>query len=278
MEWIQAITLGTIQGLTEFLPISSSGHLVIFQYIFGLREAELLFDISVHLGTLVAVIIFLRKEVVSIIRSLVRGTADVFSGNPERRKALFQDPDLRLALLVIIGSIPTAAIGLMFKQMAETLFSTILIVGVNLIITGCLLWFTRRFGSRGRSLERLSWRDALMIGTVQGIAILPGISRSGSTISTGIFLGINHELSARFSFLLSIPAVLGATLLSFREFIGVDGAVWQIWLAGMFSAGIVGYLALKILVYIVRNGNLFSFAPYCWLTGSIALWWGIYSL
>jgi undecaprenyl-diphosphatase len=273
---IQAVVLGIVQGLTEFLPISSSGHLIIFQHIFGLREAELLFGISVHLGTLAAVIVFLREELISMLTAVFKGIGQL------RHPQLFwrtgwQDRDIRLAFLIVIGSVPTAILGLLFKQVAETLFSTLLIVGIDLIITGLLLWMTRRFQKTGRSMDTLSIRDALIIGTVQGFAIMPGISRSGSTISAGIFLGINHELAARFSFLLSIPAVFGATLLSFKDFMEAGGMAWQTWLAGALASGIVGYLSLKLLILIVKKGNLFSFAPYCWLTGLIAIGWGIHA-
>ncbi|MGD9975281.1 MAG: undecaprenyl-diphosphatase UppP [Desulfatirhabdiaceae bacterium] len=271
---IQAIVLGVVQGLTEFLPISSSGHLIIFQHILGLREAEILFDISVHVGTLVAVIVFLREELLAMLRALNRGIHQIRHQQLVWRSA-WQDRDIRLAALIVIGSFPTAILGLCFKQISETLFSTVLIVGIDLIITGVLLWFTRRFHRSGRSIDGLSIRDALIIGTVQGFAIMPGISRSGSTISAGIFLGINHELAARFSFLLSIPAVLGATLLSLKDFMDVGGMVWQTWFAGAIASGIVGYLSLKVLLLIVKKGNLFSFAPYCWLTGLIAIAWGL---
>ncbi len=276
MDPIQAIVLGVVQGLTEFLPISSSGHLIIFQHILGLREAEILFDISVHVGTLVAVIVFLREELLAMLKALNRGIYQIRHQQLVWRSA-WQDRDIRLAALIVIGSFPTAILGLCFKQIAETLFSTVLIVGIDLIITGFLLWFTRGFHRTGRSIDSLSIRDALIIGTAQGLAIMPGISRSGSTISAGIFLGINHELAARFSFLLSIPAVFGATLLSLKDFMDVGGMVWQTWLAGAIASGIVGYLSLKLLLLIVKKGNLFSFAPYCWLTGLIAIAWGLFA-
>ncbi|GBC63330.1 UDP-diphosphatase [Desulfonema ishimotonii] len=270
MEPIQAIVLGIVQGLTEFLPVSSSGHLVLFQQLFGLREAEIFFDISVHMGTLVAVIIFFWRDIGRIIFSLCR-----FTGQLARKEATVgqarNDSEVRIALLIIAGSVPTAIIGLMFHEIADVLFSSVPLVGGMLILTGFLLWGTRRLNRQGAGVGDFSVRSALIIGTVQGLAILPGISRSGSTIATGLFLGLDKELAARYSFLLSVPAIVGAQILSLKNLAGHGALPDMPVLLGTLTAFIVGYGALALLVYIVKKGQMHTFAPYCWLVGAVTL-------
>lgn len=270
MSRIEAIILGIVQGLTEFLPVSSSGHLVLFQYLFGLREPELLFDICVHVGTLAAVLIVFRKDIGGMLGTLVRlpalsrqagGLAPLLAGHG----------DSRLVMMILIGSIPTAVIGLLFAKMAEELFGTIWLVGAALLVTGTFLWFTRHRAETGRPVKAMRPVDALMIGIVQGLAIIPGISRSGATISAALYFGLDRELAGRFSFLLAIPAILGALVL------GLDGDAFQTSLPagtillGSVAAGGVGYIALVLLLKIVKKGQLYRFAPYCWIVGLAAI-------
>ena len=274
MEVLQAVALGVTQGLTEFLPVSSSGHLVLLQNLLGIHEPELLLDISLHVGTLAAVFIAFRGEIWSILATVV-----CFPGRMKTaggwRPLWQEDPDVRMIGLIVIGSAPTAVLGLLFKEIAEQLFGAVWIVGVMLLVTGTLLWLTRRAGNQGRKIGAATTRDALVVGLVQGLAIIPGISRSGSTISAALFLGIDRELAGRYSFLLSIPAILGAVWL------GVDGSMGKSTLsAGAIAAGtlvsaIVGYAALTVLLRTVRKGYLYYFAPYCWVVGGIALVWDI---
>ncbi|MCP4108926.1 MAG: undecaprenyl-diphosphatase UppP [Desulfobacteraceae bacterium] len=271
MNTIQAIILGIIQGLTEFLPISSSGHLVIFQHLFGMKEPALFFDISVHMGTLAAVIIFFRKDIWSIIISVVNSVGLVLKKQASLAD-VYKNPDIKLTLLIIIGSVPTAFLGLMFKEIADQLFSSVFIVGCTLIITGSFLWLTRLVKKNIKNIEKFSVKDALVIGVAQGIAIIPGISRSGSTIATGFFLGLDRETATRYSFLLSIPAILGAEILSLKD-VSVHAIDTTI-ILGTLTAGIVGYGALNLLVYMIKKGQLHIFAPYCWLAGVAALIWG----
>ncbi len=268
MNVFEALVLGIVQGLTEFLPVSSSGHLVLFQHFFGLREAQLFFDISVHTGTLMAVIIFFRKEIFSILASLVRFAGMVSEKKVSPAEAM-QDTDVKLALLILAGSVPTGIIGILFHKIAEDIFSSVFLVGWTLIVTGILLWLTRSVKNPGSGIEGFSLRHALGIGLVQGIAIVPGISRSGSTIAAGLFLGLNRETAARYSFLLSIPAIVGAQILALKD-LGSAAADMNA-LYGALSAGLVGYGALAFLVYIVNKGRLFLFAPYCWVIGALAL-------
>jgi len=268
----EAIILGIIQGLTEFLPVSSSGHLVLFQKIFGLKQAELFFDVAVHLGTLVAVIAVFRREVKNIISALSRLSS--LAGPKESiLQKIESDPQLKMALLIVIGSIPTAILGFLFGGIAEPLFTSEMITGLMLIVTGLLLWLTRRARAsvdpaRG---DRLTPKNALIIGMVQGLAIIPGISRSGSTISIGLLLGIDREMAARYSFLLSIPAIIGAGLWSLKGGISQPDLAIRATLLGSFTAAVVGCAALKLLLQLVKKGRLHVFAPYCWLVGTLAI-------
>ena len=272
MNSTEAIILGIIQGLTEFLPVSSSGHLVLFQQLFGLKEAELFFNICVHLGTLVAVIIVFRQEIIKIISALWQLVS--LAGEKEKfLQKVKSDPEFKMAVFIVIGSIPTAILGLLFVSIADRLFSSALITGLMLMVTGLLLWLTRKAGTHAvsTSIGHLTPGKAFIIGIVQGLAIIPGISRSGSTISTGLMLGVDRETAARYSFLLSIPAIVGAGLLSLKEgFSQTNPAIW-ISLLGAVPAALVGYGALKSLLHMVKKGRLYVFAPYCWLVGILAI-------
>ena len=272
MTSTEAIILGVVQGLTEFLPVSSSGHLVLFQRILGMKHAELLFDVAVHLGTLVAVIVVFRLEIKKIITALAQL---IFLSGPKAtiRQKVEADPQLKMALLIVIGSIPTAILGFLFAGIADRLFRSGLITGLMLIVTGLLLWLTRRTGASQDQAQcnRLTPKNAFIIGTVQGLAIIPGISRSGSTISIALMLGIDREMAARYSFLLSIPAIIGAGLLSVKDDLFQTNLAIGTALLGAFTAALVGYAALKALLQMVKKGRLHVFAPYCWLVGVLAI-------
>ena len=245
--------------MTEFLPVSSSGHLVFFQSIFGFKEPHVFFDVVLHLGTLLAVVVFFRTDISNILQGTRQGL---------KARKMGQD-GIRLLIWIIIATIPTGLMGILFKDWFESLFTRPKIVGGMLLTTGLILWFTRYVKRDGRLLEKMGWVDALLIGIVQGIAIIPGISRSGSTISTGLFCGLDRELAGKFSFLLSIPAILGATLLELR---GIESPA-EVWmhLIGMAIAFLVGLLSLKFLMRIVRRGRLFTFAYYCWPVGIVMI-------
>lgn len=295
MEIYQAIILGIIQGLTEFLPVSSSGHLVLGQHLFGLKDVPLYFDVSLHIGTLGAIFIVFFKEIKAIVVAFFYLCFNII----QKKNNLMGDKDTILLILIIAGSIPTAFLGLMFNKMAEQLFSSVTMVGFMLLITGTLLWLTRYIsnnvsGNISDNIinERLSEREipseknvlnkkepqnkftlqkALMIGVVQGFAVIPGISRSGSTIVAGMFLGLPREEAARFSFLLSIPAIIGAAMLSFSKIETINSIFQPSVLLGTLASFIVGYFALIILLRIVKHGNLYIFAPYCWCIGLFAI-------
>ncbi|MGQ9632028.1 MAG: undecaprenyl-diphosphate phosphatase [bacterium] len=259
----KAAALGVVQGLTEFLPVSSSGHLVIVQKLLGVGGASILFDTFVHLGTLLAVVLAFWEDILDIFQSSLSGLRDV--------RTFLESPSRVLLLMVIVGTIPTAIMGVLFKDVFEAMFSDVRAVGLSLLATGFLLFSTRfaRAGSR-----RVGFWDAIAVGIAQGIAIVPGVSRSGFTISAGIWLGVEREKAARFSFLLSIPAILGAFVLQLGDISWRGGnAVPHV--VGMVVAAATGYLAIRLLLGWVRRGKLHLFAIYCWALGAvgIALGW-----
>ncbi|MGD8541064.1 MAG: undecaprenyl-diphosphate phosphatase [Desulfobacteraceae bacterium] len=270
MEPIYAVTLGVVQGLTEFLPVSSSGHLVLFQNLFGFTEPELLFDISLHVGTLLAICLVFYRELGSLLTTLLR-LPWLLKAAGGLRPLFAQNQDVRLVALIVLGSIPTAFLGLIFHRVADRIFGSVGIVGAMLLITGTLLWLTRRPAGRSRLLPQVHTRDALTIGLVQGMAILPGISRSGSTICAALFLGIDRELAGRYSFLLSIPAIIGALALGLEGYRADASVPVAMMLLGGATAAVTGYAALRLLLWVVQRGRLHRFAPYCWAVGLAAL-------
>lgn len=272
MEILYALVLGIIQGLTEFLPVSSSGHLVLLQNLFGLTEPELLLDICLHVGTLFAVCVVFFKEILSILKTIVQiphlykihvGFVDMFRRNQ----------DVRITGLIIFGSIPTGILGVLFHEIADRIFSSVQIVGLMLLITGTFLWLTRLANTHGKPLQQMKISDSLLIGLAQGLAILPGISRSGATISAALFLGIDRELAGRFSFLLCIPAITGALALHLTSPIASSSIPLSGIISGTAAAALTGYFALKILLKLVRRGSLYYFSPYCWFLGIATLAW-----
>lgn len=275
MELLRAIFLGVIQGLTEFFPVSSSGHLVIFQRIFGLAEPEILFDVSVHVGTLVAVLVYFRDDIRRMIGAVRRGLVSAVTRG-RQGGAPGHDADFRLAMMIIAGSVPTALIGLGFHGIAEILFSSLTNVGIALLVTAGLLLGTRTKAGDAADgpSERLTWGRAVIIGVVQGLAIIPGISRSGATIAAALYLGVDRDLAGRFSFLLSIPAILGALLLSLVTETPGTLPIGVI-AVGVLAAAVVGYLALSVLMPMVRRGRIYYFAPYCAVVGIGAVLWGL---
>jgi undecaprenyl-diphosphatase len=261
MSITEGIFLGIVQGLTEFLPISSSGHLVILQYYMGLREPMLFFDIMLHLGTLGAIVIIFGKDLKKIIQEELGPILKNF-GSPTRLVTTLSQA--RMSLFIILATLPTAILGYLGKDPLENLFSSTRPVGVALCFTGTLLWLTRYSKEKG---QQFNCYHALIIGFVQGIAIIPGISRSGATIATALFLGLPKELAARFSFLLALPAILGAVTLELFSSSSLTATDLSPTLLSTFMAILIGYLALKYLLRVVYHGNLFRFAYYCWSVG-----------
>jgi undecaprenyl-diphosphatase len=268
ITFIEALILGVVQGLTEFLPVSSSAHLVFFQNFFGLKEPIIFFDICLHLGTLLAVLLFLKDDLKAIILEAVK----LFF--PEKGVTWKQKWNnshyARFALLAVLATIPTTLIGFAFKEKFEAIFSSVQTVGGMLIVTGVILYLTKKVKNTQKAIDEITVLDSLIIGTAQGLAIAPGISRSGSTISFGIFRGIKQDVAARFSFLLSIPAILGAAVVKFDSSISLNEGILP-YAVGTIAAGITGYLSLRILSSMIRKGHLFYFSPYCIVVGSLVL-------
>jgi undecaprenyl-diphosphatase len=264
---VQAIILGIVQGLTEFLPVSSSAHLVFITDILGLQQ-NVAFDTLLHLGTLVAVVGYFWKDLVIIISSFFSSLLDILRGR--FKEGLAETPFKKLSWLLLVGTIPAGLMGILLKNEFEALFNSILYVGIFLIITGMLLWGAERVKPGDKDVKDISFKNALVIGVAQGIAIAPGISRSGATIAAGLFSGLNRELAARFSFLLSIPAILGAALVQANDITSFDVST-IVMIAGFVSAAIFGYLAIKLLLKIIKERSLMIFAYYCWIVGMAAI-------
>ena len=257
MTFLDAIWLGILQGATEFLPVSSSGHLVLAQHLIGdFQQPGVLFDVLLHVGTMVAVALYFRRDLLALVTSLWRKDSDAAGQR-------------YMLTLLMAGSLPTAVIGLLCKDFFLGLFERPDIVCLMLLVTGLLLWMAERLRRVEASRTQMSFIDALVVGTVQGAAIIPGISRSGSTIAALLLRGVDGETAARFSFLLALPAVFGAALLSIRDLDHVAGSTLLPYMAGTLAALLTGLLCIHLLMGVIRRRRLHWFALYCWLVGGI---------
>lgn len=264
---VEMIILGAIQGATEFLPISSSGHLVIFKGLLGINSPGMSLEILLHLGTLVAICAVFWKDIYLIIKDVRSSTLKLLS-KKRLKDILKEDQYTKIFLLLLLGTVPTGIIGVSFENGFERLFNMPLFASIMIVITGTILWFTRLVKKGGK--ETINPFEALIIGAVQGIAITPGISRSGITIATASFMGIERGLAGRFSFLLSIPAIIGAMILRIKEAAVSANDLPPGAIIGAFIAALVGYLSLRILVNIIKRGKFYKFSYYCWTVGLIA--------
>ena len=264
MDLIQAIAYGLVQGLGEFLPISSSAHLIILPWVAGWQDPGLAFDVALHLGTLLSLLIYFRVDLLRLGRAF-------FASIGERR--IGADPDRRLAWLVVLGSIPGALIGFLFEHAAEEYLRDPAAIAGTMIALGILLFLADSMASRLRPLDRLSLRDALFIGLGQACAIIPGVSRSGSTITVGRLCGLEREAAARFSFLLAAPIVAGAGLVKLPKMIKAGGMNLSV-VVGVIVSALVGYLAIGVLLRWVRTRSYLPFTIYRIAFGLavLALW------
>jgi len=262
--------LGIIQGLTEFLPVSSSGHLVIFQNLIGLKNPELLLDISLHVGTLLAVFIFFWADIKMMIYESIGLVGTLFQKQNKFSSKIQQSPHAALIVWIIAGTIPTAFIGILFSFFVQKMFGAPLFVGFMLIVTGIILGASRFIPDHFTKKSNVGLMVSIAVGIAQGVAIIPGISRSGATIICGLFCGLNRELAGRFSFLLSIPAIIGATIVKF-DMTKITEIGFMPFFAGIFVSFLVGLIALKITMNMVKKGNLYYFSPYCFLAGIAAI-------
>ena len=255
MDLFHAALLGLVQGLTEFLPVSSSGHLAIAQHFLpGFEQPGILFDVLLHAATTLAVLIYFRSDVWKLLSCFFR-------------KDAYAMDDRHLFWMIVLGSIPTAIIGFSGKDFFQGLFENLPVIGCMLLLTAVLLVVAEKARRDGRGLAQLKANDALLVGIVQGFAIIPGISRSGSTIACLLLRGIDGESAARFSFLLALPAVGGAMLLSIKDLQNVSSSELPAYGLGALVAFVSGLFAIRVLMNVVRRKRLVGFAVYCLLVG-----------
>ena len=276
MTYFEAVILGLVQGLAEFLPVSSSGHLALLQQFFGIDENKvLLFAVMLHVGTLISVFIVYWKDIWELIVELCLTIKDLCTGKGLR---LDERPVRKLGVLIIIATIPTGIIGVLGGDFFDSLYTSIVPIGVGLIITGFLLVMAERMGSSSRGLEKMNFRNALFIGLVQGIAICPGISRSGSTLFGSLICNLDRKFAVKFVFLISIPSILGSAVMELPDAIeaGVTVAEAGPVIVGMLVAAVSGLVAIKTMIKIVSDKKLSYFSYYVWVVGAFVVMLGIF--
>ena len=267
MDIFQGIIIGIVQGLTEFLPVSSSAHLIFIQNILGV-ESSLAFDTFLHLGSLLAVLIYFRADIYKMIRAWLLSIGDILQHR--FREGFYSDPYKRLAWYVILATIPVGIAGVFLESHVDALFAGALYVpGFFLFVTGTILYLSQRMASGQIDMSHMGWFQSLFMGLGQACAIMPGLSRSGTTIAAGLVVGLDKEFAAKFSFILSIPAIFGAFILQLKDIglsLGTDGAAV---ILGFIAAFISGYLAIKWVLDLIQNRSLDIFSYYCWIVGVI---------
>ncbi len=271
--------MGILQGLTEFLPVSSSGHLAIFQNLFHIGEGVgdlFLFDILLHIGTLIAIFIVFYKDIIKLVKEgfgiifdFLRSLFGLIRGRKWKR--VIRTGYRKFVMLVIVSTIPTAIIGVLLKELVEQCSKTLVMPGIFLIITACILFIADRAEEGDKTPKDASYRDALIIGTSQGIATLPGISRSGTTITMALLCGFEKRFAIKYSFIMSIPAVLGAAVLEIKDVVETKAEFEISYLVGMIVAAVVGYAAIKIMLNVVKNKRYIFFSVYCLIAGVVAV-------
>lgn len=277
MTYFEAIILGLVQGLAEFLPISSSGHLALLQQFFGIEEDKvLLFSVLLHVGTLVSVFIVYWKDIWELIVELCLTIKDLCTGKGLR---LDERPIRKLGVLIIIATIPTGIIGIVGGDFFDSLYTSVIPIGIGLVITGFLLVIAERMGGSKRGLDKMNFRNAFFIGLVQGVAICPGISRSGSTLFGSLVCNLERSFAVKFVFLISIPSILGSAVLEVPAAIaeGVDPSMLGPVLVGMLVAAVSGLIAIKTMIKIVSDKKLSYFSWYVWILGAAVILYGIFA-
>jgi undecaprenyl-diphosphatase len=269
MTLLQAIVFGAVQGLTEFLPISSTAHLILLPWFMGWNDPGLEFDVALHLGTLVALLVYFRAEWLALARSFV----DLLRGNTKA-------PNVRLVIFLVLATIPGGLAGLLLEDFVETRLRHPLVISAALIVLAGVLVIAERVGRRETTMENMSLADALTVGCAQAIALIPGVSRSGITITAALFRGMTRPAAARFSFLLSTPIIGGAVTKQMSDLLstGVPQSEVPNFFAGIVAAGIVGYAAIAFLLRYLATRNTFVFVYYRVLLGIVvaaAYFWGM---
>lgn len=277
MTYLESVILGLVQGLAEFLPISSSGHLALLQQFFGIEEDKVLvFAVLLHVGTLISVFIVYWRDIWELIIELGLTIRDLCTGRGLRLK---ERPVRKLGVMIIVGTIPTGIMGICFNDFFNSLYNSVIPIGVGLIITGFMLVIAERIGHANRGIEQMNYRNALFIGFVQGIAITPGISRSGSTLFGSLLCNLDRRFAVKFVFLLSIPSILGSAVMEAPEAFasGVDMTQLGPILVGMAVAAVSGLVAIKTMIKIVSNKKLSYFSYYVWMLGAAVVLYGIFA-
>jgi undecaprenyl-diphosphatase len=273
MTILQAVILGIIQGATEFIPVSSSAHLIIVPWLFGWTDpalTSLSFDVALHLGTLLAVIIYFAADWVRLIKAGVRSLVE---------RKIGSDPDRRLAWMIVAGTIPGGIAGVLGESRIDKWFHqagvpipaiSMVIMALIIAVLGSLLWLAERYARHVRPLDQLTWKDTILIGLSQAMAVFPGVSRSGSTITTGLALGLQRESAARFSFYLSAPIIAGAGLKSLYEIVknmsagSIPGSELILFPIGMIVAAVSGFFVIRVLLNYLQKNSTRVFAYYRW--------------
>ncbi len=284
MSLLQAILMGLIQGITEFLPVSSSGHLSLFQIAFGLEESGLLFDCLLHLGTLIAVFAVYYRDIwkmvcegFAIIGDFFVNVGTAFShmaGNKEKRyRRIISNGYRKFVMLVIVSTIPTGIIGVAASDLIEAASTILLVPGICLIITSILLFIADRCKEGHKTPKHVSYTNAFIIGICQGFATLPGISRSGTTITACLLSGFDRKFAVKYSFIMSIPAILGSLVLQLFKIpdLNIDATQWMYYLIGTLTAAVIGYICIKVMLFVVREKKYVIFSIYCLVVGAISI-------
>lgn len=257
MQHIKAIILGIIQGLTEFLPVSSSGHLTIFKHLMEFETPDISFEIFLHFGSLIAVLIYFRHDLINLTASTLKITSKSENDIKNRKVVYF----------LLASTFVTAFLGITFKDILEKIFAAPIVASVMLLVTGAILYVSDKIKEGERDSSQIGFVRSIIIGFGQSFAMLPGISRSGTTIAVSIFTGMKREEAARFSFLLSVPAILGAIVLSISDMVDLTPEMWISYISGAIAAFVSGYLVISILISLVKKQKLKYFSYYCWLLG-----------
>lgn len=268
MTYLMAVFMGLIQGVAEFLPISSSGHLALFQTFFGMEDVEsryMLFSVLLHFGTLLSVCVVYWRDVLEMIREFFLGLA-ALAGRKERQET--PPAARRLVMLIVVATLPLFVM-VFLKDAVNQFFSNSLMVSCALLATGCILFFSDRLAQGRKNARNATLTDALLVGCGQALAVIPGLSRSGTTISVGMLRGFDRAFAVRFSFLMSLPAVLGANILEIKDAVeaGFPMEDLPMYLAGVAVSAVVGYFAIRLVKTLSDQGKFGKFAYYCWAIG-----------
>lgn len=267
MDILKIIILAIVQGLTEFLPVSSSGHLALAEYLLGIESPGVTLEVFLHFGTFMSVLVIFWKDIAKIIIAFFGNVWKVW----KYPSVMKENEDFAMAIYIILSMIPAGIVGVLFEEQIDGFFDNILMVGIALIVTGTVLFLTQWAQNEKRPLN---WWRTILMGIAQAIAVIPGISRSGSTVSTGMFLGMPREKVAKFSFLMALPLIFGATIMKAKAALATEGFIWSGIIIGTVTAFLFGYFAVKWLLRAIIKGRLYMFGFYCLILGFIAIIFG----